>query len=85
MKRVTEQWLENVGFKKVSMGKGEGHYHQMKLSDEKYCDLAFVTGDKYGVLEVTLFPYDNFRYGLQQEVRDLYKAITGKELVAKPK
>lgn len=56
---ITEQHLIDRGFEKEVIDH-ESRYLQFAFNDEKYCDLALVTGDKNGFLEVCLFPYENF-------------------------
>ena len=82
-KKITPEMLEAYGFEKNDMGEGE-FYYSLRLSDERYCDLALITGDKNGCMEVFLFPYEDFfRVRYEHEMLAMYKGITGKDLVAK--
>lgn len=78
------QWLENFGFKKSLLDEGnssEGFYYSLRLSEDKYCDLSVLSGDKNGYVEVCLFPYEeNFRMKYVHQLQNLFYAITGKEL-----
>jgi len=82
-KPITPEMLEAYGFEKNDMGEGEAYY-SLRLSDERYCDLALITGDKNGFMEVCLFPYEDFfRVRYEHQMLAMYKGITGKDLVAK--
>lgn len=82
-KPITPEMLEAYGFDKNDMGEGEAYY-SLRLSDEPYCDLSLITGDKNGCMEVCLFPYEDFfRVRYEHEMLAMYKGITGKDLVAK--
>jgi len=82
-KPITPEMLEAYGFEKNDMGEGE-FYYSLRLSDESYCDLAFITGEKNGCLEVCLFPYEDFfRVRYEHQMLAMYKGITGRDLVAK--
>lgn len=78
------QWLENFGFEKRLLEENnpdEGFYYSLRLSDDKYCDLAILSGDKNGLVEACLFPYENsFRVQHVHQLQNLVFAITGKEL-----
>ena len=79
---ITPEMLEAYGFEKNDMGEGESYY-SLRLSDERYCDLAFIDGDRNGCMEVCLFPYEDFfRVRYEHELLAMYKGITGKDLVA---
>lgn len=81
---LTPDILEKLGFEKELLEKNnpeEGYYYFLRLSDDKYCDLSFISGDKNGFLEVCLFPYsDQFRFQYLHQLQNLYYALTGKEL-----
>ena len=81
---ITEQWLRNFGFEHILLDENnpdEGYFFEKPLHDDIYCDLALVSGDKNGILEITLFPYeDYFRFQYVHEVQNIYKLLTGKEL-----
>ena len=82
-KLITPEMLEAYGFEKNDMGEGE-FYYSLRLSDERYCDLALITGEKDGCMEVALFPYEDFfRVRYEHEMLAMYKGITGKDLVGK--
>ena len=82
-KPITPKMLEAYGFEKNDMGEGE-FYYSLRLSDERYCDLSLITGDKNGFMEVCLFPYEEFfRVRYEHEMLAMYKGITGKDLVSK--
>ena len=82
-KPITPEMLEAYGFEKNDMGEGEVYY-SLRLSDERYCDLSLITGDKNGCMEVCLFPYEDFfRVCYEHQMLAMYKGITGKDLVAK--
>ena len=77
---ITPEMLIAYGFEKNDMGEGEAYY-SLRLSDERYCDLAFITGDKNGYMEVALFPYEDFfRVQYEHEMLAMYKGITGNNL-----
>lgn len=80
---ITKQWLLDFGFNENSTDCGTKFYTK-EFNNEKYCDLAFIEGDKNGILEVCLFPYENFfRYQYVHEIQNLYFALTKKELIIK--
>lgn len=82
-KPITPEMLEAYGFEKNDMGEGE-FYYSLRLSDERYCDLALITGDNNGCMEVCLFPYEDFfRVRYEHQMLAMYKGITGRDLVAK--
>jgi len=82
-KPITPEMLEAYGFDKNDMGEGE-FYYSLRFSDNPYCDLAFITGEKDGCMEVALFPYEDFfRVRYEHQMLAMYKGITGKDLVAK--
>lgn len=61
--------------------KYEGFYYSLRLSDDKYCDLSILSGDKNGYVEACLFPYEeSFRVKYVHQLQNLFHAITGKEL-----
>lgn len=78
---LTEEWLLKLGFEKQDLGNNEGFYYTYEINDDVYCDLAFISGDKNGYLEVCLFPYDNwFRYKYVHEIQNIFYDLTGAEL-----
>ncbi|WP_312697063.1 hypothetical protein [Sphingobacterium mizutaii] len=81
---LTEEWLLKFGFKRNlldSHNPEEGYYFSLKISDDRYCDLYFITGDKNGFTEVCLFPYEErFRYRYVHQIHNLYFGLTGEEL-----
>lgn len=81
---LTPEILEKCGFKKSLIDDAnpdEGVYYSLDLSNDKYCDLLFIEGDKNGFMEVCLFPYtDTFRYKYLHQLQNLYFALTGEEL-----
>ena len=82
-KKITPEMLEAYGFQKNYMGEGEVYY-SLRFSDNPYCDLAFITGEKDGCMEVALFPYEDFfRVRYEHQMLAMYKGITGRDLVAK--
>jgi hypothetical protein len=82
-KPITPEMLEAYGFEKNDMGEGEVYY-SLRLSDERYCDLSLITGDKNGFMEVCLFTYEEFfRVRYEHEMLAMYKGITGKDLFSK--
>lgn len=81
---LTEEWLLKFGFKKETLGDDEGFFYSYRLKNDVYCDLSFLSGDKNGYLEVTLFPYEQwFRYRYIHQLQNLYFALTGEELKIK--
>ena len=79
-KKITPEMLEAYGFKKNDIGEGEVYY-SLQFSDNPYCDLAFITGDKNGFMEVALFPHEDFfRVQYEHQMLAMYKGITGKDL-----
>lgn len=79
--QITHEWLERLGFTKVSFDDGtDGHYYEINLSDDPHYDIALLEGDKDGVVEVFLFPYDNIRFQYIHQIQNVFYAITGKEL-----
>ena len=85
----TPDLLRRLGFKKVWFDKDnkvEGHYYHMPLSENKYCDLAFMSSrNKKGVMEVCLFPYDaEFRVQYVHELQNWHAALKRKPLTLKP-
>lgn len=81
---LSEAWLLKFGFTKNLLDEeteSEGHYYTLRLSDDKYCDLSFISGDKNGFCEVCLFPYnDNFRWKHVHQIQNAYFILTGEEL-----
>ena len=74
--------LEAYGFEKNDMGEGQSYY-SLRLSDDPYCDLALIEGDRNGCMEVALFPYEDFfRVQYEHQMLAMYKGITGNDLVA---
>jgi hypothetical protein len=81
---ITEKWLNDFGFKKEVLSDNSAHYYILELNETKYCDLAIISSDKNGFIEVALFPYEEwFRYKYVHELQNLYFAITGRELELK--
>lgn len=81
---LTEKWLNVFGFKKKVLSDDSEYYYTLELNDNKYCDLAIISGDKNGFIEVTLFPYEEwFMYKYVHELQNLFFAITGTELELK--
>lgn len=79
---ITEKMLIDLGFKKTPISDDDGYYFSIELSDNKYCDLSILSGDKNGYIEVCLFPYESiFRYKYVHQLQNLYFALTGDELV----
>lgn len=56
---LTEEWLLKLGFKKNHCD-DKSHYWTKQLHNEKYCNLCLISGYKNEILEVCLFPYENF-------------------------
>jgi len=85
---LTPEILEKCGFIKNELERGnqkEGYYYGLDLSSEKYCDLGLIEGDKNGMCEVFLFPYDNFfRFKYLHQLQNIYFALTGTELNYQP-
>jgi len=82
LKPITPAMLQAYGFEKNDMGEGEVYY-SLRLSDDPYCDLALIDGDRNGCMEVCLFPYEDFfRVRYEHELLAMYKGITGNDLVA---
>lgn len=82
--QITREWLEKLGFIKTPLEEtnpGAGHYYELALSDDKYCDLALLEGDRNDFVEVCLFPYENIRFRYVSEIQNVFYAITGKELI----
>ena len=81
---LTPEILEKCGFEKSLIDEsnpGDGCYYSMKIIDDKHCDLSFISGDKNGILEVCLFPYETwFIFQYIHQLQNLYYALTGKEL-----
>ena len=78
---LTPEILEKCGFVCENANEDDRYYH-LRLKNEKYCDLSLVIGDKNGICEVTLFPYeDYFRYQYLHQIQNLYFALTGEELI----
>lgn len=81
---LSKEVLEKCGFEKHLIDKSfpeEGYYYSMSLSEDKYIDLGFITGDKNGYLEACLFPYEEaFRCRYIHQLQNLYFALTGHEL-----
>lgn len=81
---LTEEILVKCGFDKELLDSNnpeEGYYYSLRLSDDKYCDLSLLSGDKNGIFEVYLFPYDNIRFQYLHQVQNIYHSLTGKELL----
>jgi hypothetical protein len=80
---ITPEMLEAYGFEKIKTNPIKVYY-LLRLSDERYCDLALIDGDKNGFMEVCLFPYEDFfRVRYEHQMLAMYKGITGRDLVAK--
>jgi len=80
---LTEDILIKCGFTKIPLDRNnpeEGYYYSLILLDDKSCDLSLVSGDKNGIFEVYLFPYENIRFQYLHQVQNIYQSITGKEL-----
>lgn len=83
---LSEEILVKCGFTKVTLDSNnpeEGHYYSLRLLDDKYCDISLVGGDKNGIFEVYLFPYENIRFQYLHQLQNLFHALTGKELEVK--
>ena len=75
--------LLKCGFIKEPIENGndnEGYYYSYRLSEDKYIDLSLLSGDKNGLCEVFLFPYDQLRYKYLHQIQNIVHSITGKEL-----
>lgn len=85
--RLTPEILSSCGFEENLLdenNESEGVYYSLRLSEDKYCDLCLISGDKNGILEVCLFPYtDQFRYQYLHEIQNIVKDLTKKELEIK--
>ena len=80
--KLTSEILEKCGFEKYIDNSDDLTYYTMKLNDEKKCELALSSGDKNGICEVTLSPYeDYFRYQYLHQIQNIYFSITQKELL----
>lgn len=81
---LTPDILEQAGFEKQLLDEGnedEGYCYSLRLNDNKYCGLSFLSGDKNGYTEVCLFPYEEwFRCRYVHQLQNWYFALTGKEL-----
>ena len=77
---LTPEILEKCGFVCENANEDDRYYH-LRLSNEKYCDLSFIIGDKNGFTEVCLFPYENvFRYQYLHQIQNIYFCLCGEEL-----
>ena len=76
---LSKKWFEKFGFEANELD-DRTVYYSLDISDDKYCDLALLEGDKTGNVEVFLFPYENIRLQYVHELQNLYFALTGKEL-----
>ena len=77
---LSSEILEKCGFICENANEDDRYYH-LRLSNEKYCDLSFITGDKNGFMEVCLFPYETyFRYQYLHQIQNLYFTLTNEEL-----
>lgn len=81
---LTEEWLLKFGFEQELLEEenpSEGYFYSLALSDDVYCDLEILSGDRSGFMEVYLFPYDdNFRFKYVHQLQNIYFVLTGKEL-----
>ena len=81
---LTPDILEKAGFLKYLVDESEpeaGYYYHKEITDDKYCDLSFITGDKNGITEVCLFPYETwFRVQYLHQLQNLTQALTSTEL-----
>lgn len=79
--KLTEEWLERLGFKMEVIEDGTGYYYNLKLSGDKYCDLSLISLNKNGVIKVALHPYETmFAYKYVHELQNVFYAVTGAEL-----
>lgn len=82
--KITDEILIALGFSKKPLNETnlkEGYYYYMELHDSQECDLAFITGDMYGFLEVCLFPYTSqYRYQYVHQIQNIFKSIKGVDL-----
>lgn len=77
---INEDLLIEMGFEKSRTDDGE-YYYSLNLSDQIYCDLAFISSD---FKVVGLFPYETFfKFKYVHEIQNAYFSITGKELEIK--
>lgn len=81
---LTEDLLGKCGFVKELLDADnpkEGYWYYKDLSNDKYCDLSLCSGDKNGICEVTLFPYnESFRFQYLHQIQNVWHALTGQEL-----
>ena len=81
----TPDILSRLGFKKEWLdegNRGEGSYFTLALSNNKRCDLSFISGDKNGIMEVCIFPYtDDFRVQYVHELQNWYSALKREPLL----
>jgi hypothetical protein len=81
--KLSFEWFKKLGFEKHWLDEEkheDGHYYFLRLSNLIYEDIGLVSGDKNGIVECVLFPYDSIRFKYVHEVQNIYHAITGKEL-----
>jgi len=77
---LTPEILEKAGFEKQKTD-DDTVYYTLRLNDNLHCDLSLIEGDKNGICEVCLFPYeDYFRYKYVHQIQNLVQSLTGKEL-----
>ena len=81
---MTEQDLIDLGFELNEAWDNcrEERYYTLELSENEYYEICLISNymseDK---IYVELFPYDDFKYNTPQEIKDVYKGITKKELI----
>jgi len=61
----------------------ESYYFEARINNDKYHDLALLSGDKNGYFDVYLFPYENQRVKYLHQLQNLYFTLTGEELEVK--
>lgn len=74
---ITEAVLIKLGFEKELLD-NHGYYYSLRLSDDKYEDLAFISNETHD--EVALFPHSDFVYQTVEELHALYKGIMRTDL-----
>jgi len=78
---LSEKWLVDFGFKKEVLNDDNEYHYTLELNGNKYCDLCIMGEYVNGVIEVTLFPYEEwFRFKYVHELQNLFFSITGREI-----
>lgn len=72
--------LLKLGFLKEIL-EGDECYYSLKLSNNKDEDLSLLSGDKNGICEVFLFPYDTIRFQYIHQIQNVVHLLKNKELI----